>query len=137
MFVDKETYRAKAIKKHYALNDRQAEVSDPIHRVVSSLATRLNKELNARGIMRDMTHMKYIGCTRPRLKQHLETQFTQGMTWDNYGEWEVDHDIGICNWDLHDREQLKKCFNFSNLQPLWRGANRSKPQYVNGRSPAR
>lgn len=134
MYVDKDTFRQQKIKQHYAqkaLQDAQdAEAADPIHRVVSNLAKRLNKELQKRNIKREFRHMKYIGCTRPRLKKHLEAQFTEDMSWDNYGNWEVDHHRGICNWDLHNAEQLMKCFNYSNLRPLWLKDNREKKRYT-------
>ena len=131
MYVDKDTYKANKIRAHFDQKAKQQQGSNhPINRVVSSLASRLNAELHKKQIRRTMQHMKYVGCTRPQLKKHLEGQFTQDMTWDNYGDSEVDHDIGICNWDLSDEEQLKDCFNFSNLKPLWRRDNQTKQKYV-------
>ena len=41
------------------------------------------------------------------------------MSWENYGQWHVDHIIPCCTFNLTDESQLKKCFNYKNLQPLW------------------
>ena len=44
----------------------------------------------------------------------------------NYGEWEIDHIRPICSFDLTDMEQMKQCFHYTNMQPLWRVDNQSK-----------
>ena len=76
-----------------------------------------------------------MGCDGKFLKNHLEKQFntnqeTMGMSWDNYGEWHVDHiipiDFFIKNHDFNDVEIQKECFNYSNLQPLWAVENIKK-----------
>ena len=49
---------------------------------------------------------------------HIESQFKEGMTWENKGEWEIDN-IKRCDlFDLNDDAKAKECFNWSNLQPL-------------------
>lgn len=60
-----------------------------------------------------------IGCSIEYLKCYLEFQFKDGMSWDNYGEWHVDHRIPCASFDLSDPEQQKACFHYTNLQPLW------------------
>ena len=70
--------------------------------------------------------MAMVGCSFSVFRQHLESQFTDGMSWDNYGDWEIDHIIPCAAFDLTDVEQQKRCFHFTNLQPLWRTDNRKK-----------
>jgi len=72
--------------------------------------------------------IKLIGCSLEFLKQYLEKQFKQDMTWNNYGKkgWEVDHIIPCASFDLSKSSEQKKCFNYKNLQPLWIKENRSK-----------
>ena len=50
---------------------------------------------------------------------HLEKQFKPGMTLDNYGEWHIDHIKPITKFDLKNENELRKCFHYKNLQPLW------------------
>jgi len=69
---------------------------------------------------------RLIGCSIERLRQHLEAQFTEGMTWDNHGEWHIDHIKPCASFDLADEAQQLECFNYTNLQPLWASDNLSK-----------
>ena len=69
------------------------------------------------------TTRKIIGCTPEELVIHIESQFIEGMTWQNYGEWEVDHIIPCASFDFSDPEQQRKCFHYTNLQPLWEKDN--------------
>ena len=69
---------------------------------------------------------RLIGCSVPQLRKHLEAQFTEGMTWDNHGEWHIDHIKPCASFDLTDAEQQLECFNYTNLQPLWASDNLSK-----------
>lgn len=70
--------------------------------------------------------MELVGCSIDKLKQHLESKFTEGMSWDNYGDWHVDHIKPCASFDLSDPEQQRLCFNYKNLQPLWAADNLSK-----------
>lgn len=60
-----------------------------------------------------------VGCTKDQLAAHLETQFQEGMSWDNYGEWHIDHVRPCASFDLTDHAQQHQCFHYSNLQPMW------------------
>ena len=59
---------------------------------------------------------------------HLEKQFTDGMSWDNYGTWHIDHKIPIAvfNFTKPEHQDFKKCWSLSNLQPMWAQDNLSK-----------
>ena len=67
-----------------------------------------------------------LGCTIDELKVRLEKDFWVGMTWDNWGDWHIDHEMPLASFDLTDREQVKKACNYTNLQPLWAKDNFSK-----------
>ena len=72
--------------------------------------------------------MDLLGCTIPEYRKYLESLFTPGMSWEkfNAGEIEIDHKIPCSAFDLADPEQQKKCFHFSNTQPMFSGPNRKK-----------
>lgn len=67
-----------------------------------------------------------LGCSIDDLKSWLEQNFKPGMSWDNYGEWHIDHIVPLSSVDLTDRKQLKKVCHWFNLQPLWADENLSK-----------
>jgi len=83
---------------------------------------------------RDWRADSYIGqlvaCTKAELVAHFERQFQFGMSWENYGRggWEVDHIIPCGQFDLTDPAQQRVCFHYTNLRPLWRADNLSRPK---------
>lgn len=62
---------------------------------------------------------KLLGCSVEDLMIHLESMFAEGMNWNNYGKWHVDHIRPCVSFNLFDPEEQKRCFHFTNLQPLW------------------
>ncbi len=69
---------------------------------------------------------KLIGCSWQHLRKWLEFWMQPGMTWENYGEWHVDHKKPCAKFDLIDPEQQRQCFHYTNLQPLWAEENLRK-----------
>ena len=58
-----------------------------------------------------------IGCEYEQLIEHMESQFTDGMSWDNKGEWHIDHIIPISS--AVTEEDVIRLNHYTNLQPLW------------------
>lgn len=69
-----------------------------------------------------------VGYTLENLRKYLEKQFTEGMTWDNYGSWHLDHKIPISvfNFTKSEHRDFKRCWALKNLQPLWEKDNLEK-----------
>lgn len=96
----------------------------------------LNARSRMRNLLRDLkverenSSLAYLGCDRAFFKRHIESQFTEGMTWENYGrgrdKWVIDHIKPCCSFDLTKEEEQRVCFNWSNLRPLWTLDNISK-----------
>jgi hypothetical protein len=70
--------------------------------------------------------IKLHGADVPSILKHLEQQFKDGMSWDNYGEWEIDHIKPCAAFDLRKNKEQRECFHYTNLQPLWGDENRLK-----------
>jgi hypothetical protein len=68
----------------------------------------------------------YLGCTLEDLRQHLESLFKPGMTWENHGSWHIDHIRPLASFDLTKEENLYKACHYTNLQPLWAKENLKK-----------
>lgn len=96
----------------------------PIFRLASNLRTRLNGALKVKSWKKTTHFAEYIGCTQDELKSHIAKQFYPGMSWKNYGEWEIDHIKPLES--ATTAEEMYKLFHYSNLHPLWIKDNRSK-----------
>lgn len=75
---------------------------------------------------------KLIGCTTQQLSKHLESLFTKGMTWGNYGAngWHVDHILPCASFDHNDPKQVAQCWHYTNLRPLWAKDNITKSDKI-------
>jgi len=75
---------------------------------------------------------EFVDYTINELKQHLESLFKPGMSWDNYGEWEIDHVIPVSAFNYKSPTDIsfKQCWSLNNLQPLWMHDNRTKSDRV-------
>lgn len=72
------------------------------------------------------TTIKLLGCSYDEFRKHIEGQFKPDMSWDNYGDWHIDHIKPVSSFDLTDPLQQKAAFHFTNCQPLWATENISK-----------
>lgn len=104
--------------------DRRQETE---YRLLENLRSRLWRA--AKGSKSETT-INLIGCDIPTLKIHLERLFQNGMTWDNYGKWHIDHIIPCSSFDLSIEEEQRKCFHYTNLQPLWAIDNLKKANKI-------
>ncbi len=122
--------------KNYELNNKEKLLgyrrkwqkkrllNDPGFKLRRNLRRRIWGALK-QNIKSDFT-MKLIGCSIDQLKLYLEKKFEDGMDWNNYGVWHVDHIIGCANFDLSQPEQQQICFHYTNLQPMWGEKNMQK-----------
>ena len=95
-----------------------------------ALRRRFNKGMDRRFALHQKSDYIFRLCGAPLMDvvRHLESLFKPGMTWDNYGfeGWHIDHIKPLAKFDILDPEEQKKCFHFSNLQPLWSSENYAK-----------
>jgi len=70
--------------------------------------------------------IEYLGCDIKTFREYFENLFTEGMCWEKMGEIHIDHRKPCSSFDLSKEEEIKKCFHYTNLQPLWANDNLSK-----------
>lgn len=105
----------------YCRNKRKNNI---IFRIKNNLRKRVWDAI--KGVCKSESTIKLLGCSIEFLKGYLESQFKPGMSWDNYGKWEIDHIKPCAKFDLSKPSEQRKCFNYTNLQPLWMKDNRIK-----------
>jgi len=109
--------KAAAYRRHY-YNE------NPLYAMASCIRSRTGQAIRSKGFPKTGRTEEILGCSFEELKIHLENQFTEGMSWDNFGKWHIDHVIPLssaCNED----EMLKLC-KYENTQPLWAADNQKK-----------
>ena len=99
------------------------------HKIKRAIRFRVWKVCKLHGSYKSARTEELTGADGPTLIKHLESRFTKGMTWQNYGTvWEVDHIAPCFMFDLSKPEEQRRCFHYSNLRPLGVTANRSRPK---------
>lgn len=83
--------------------------------------SRMNKAKNEHTI-------DLLGYTPFDLKSHMESLFKDGMSWENWGEWHIDHKIPVSKFDPNTPIDVVN--DLSNLQPLWAFENLSKSNKI-------
>lgn len=121
---------AERLRTRYREYYEERLATDSLFRLKHHLRVRLRNALHGRS--KSARTMELVGCSIEELRAHLEQQFINNMTWENYGQWHVDHRVPCAAWDLSDPEQQRACFHWSNLQPMWGTENSSKGSLHNG-----
>ena len=105
-------------------NIRKRQMTDIQFKIKHSLRSRLYKTVTGKN--KSTSVIDLIGCDIQFLLSYLENMFIEGMSWDNYGKWHIDHIRPCASFDLSNIEDQKICFNYKNLQPLWAEDNLRK-----------
>ena len=134
-------YRKKHCKEYYEeyyksnrgrINKLRTERKkvDPLFKLMCNLRTRTSIAFRKKGYNKNTKTQEMLGVDWEVCKAHIERQFTKGMSWDNSGDWHIDHIIPLSS--ANTEEELKKLCHYSNLQPLWAVDNLIKSDKING-----
>ena len=102
--------------------------ADPAIKLMMNLRVRQGAVLKGK-----QSTTKGLGCTKEFLKEYIESQFTEGMSWDNYGvgegQWSLDHKLPL---DLirTNPELTPQMIHYTNLQPMWHADNVKKGKKI-------
>lgn len=108
------------MKRAYYMKKRREE---PSFRLRSRISSYISAALRGKNGL----HVEdFLGCSIEEYMQYLEDRFQEGMTWDNYGKWHVDHIKPVSSFNLNEESQRFDCFHYTNTQPLWAFDNLSK-----------
>lgn len=115
-------------RKYINEYNRERVKTDIKFKIKRNLRCRLNQALQIKNLKRASKRTEEIlGCNIEQLKKHLEIQFKEGMTWDNYGKWHIDHILP--SGSAKTLEELYQLNHYTNLQPLWEIDNRKKVKF--------
>jgi hypothetical protein len=117
------------LKERDRLYAKNVKRKNPQNRIKENIRRRILLALKNNS--KSLPLEKLIGCEISFLIQYLENKFIKGMSWNNHGEWHIDHIKPCTSFDLSKLSEQKKCFHYKNLQPLWAKDNLSKGAKIN------
>jgi hypothetical protein len=108
------------------ITKQRRKKKDPIYRAMSIMSGRLRSYVKLNSLVKRNNFAKIIGITPEGFREYIESQFEEGMTWDNRGiyTWHLDHIIPIST--AKTIEDVERLTHYTNFQPLWSEVNRSK-----------
>jgi len=113
-----KTYRQKNKGKVNRCNKLYYQKT-PKYRISMKIASGIRKTIHNNKSKRHWETL--VDYTITELMNHLESQFKEGMSWDNYGKWHIDHirPVSSFNFTRPECDEFKQCWALDNLQPLW------------------
>lgn len=121
------------IRESVRKNHAKRRATDIQYKLRSSLRVRMWSAMRAQ--QKSGSAVGDLGCTVPEFKAHIESLFTEGMTWDNWGKnagcWQLDHIKPLHTFDLSDRKQFLEACNYTNIRPLWMEENLARNRKTN------
>jgi len=131
---NKEKHRAnsriwgKRNRERCAANKRKRDnyrrKHDPLYTIRGRIRARISMAMKNGGYTKKSTVNKILGADYKIIKEHLESKFKDGMSWENRSEWHIDHIVPLVS-AKNEKELLKLC-HYTNIQPLWAFENLSK-----------
>ena len=112
--------RKEALKKKLQEN--------PVAAMKARLRSRIRRAFRLAGYGKDSSTHEMLGCSFEKLKDHIERQFLNGMSWGNRSKWHIDHIVPLATAkNIADMERLN---HYSNLRPMWAADNLAKGSKV-------
>tara|TARA_R110000803_G_scaffold72053_1_gene135555 strand:+ start:212 stop:910 length:699 start_codon:yes stop_codon:yes gene_type:complete len=133
--------KIKAYNKEYRANNKEKlnelakvytkkrRAIDPLFKMKDNIRTRTWFAFKKGGYKKNTKTAETLGAPFQEVFDHLENLFTEGMSWENQGEWHVDHIIPLAS--ANTKEELIALCHYTNLQPLWAEDNFSKGDKLN------
>jgi len=136
--INKKHEKNKEKEKQYR-KDNRTKISereknryhnDIIFKLRTNLRNRLKLFLKTKKINKNNSTIEFLGAEPDVIKNYLEKQFKDGMSWDNFGHdgWHIDHIIPLSS--AKTEEEVYKLSHYTNLQPLWANENYKKSNKI-------
>ena len=116
-------------RKESSKKNKEKRKLNTLYKLSDSVSNLIRCSINRNGYTKKSKSEEILGCSYNYFKEYIESKFQNNMSWENYGEWQIDHIIPI-SW-AENEEQVYKLNNYKNLQPLWKEDNLSKGNIIN------
>lgn len=117
--------------KEYVIEYKKKQMENPNYQIKYVLRSNLKNRLIKANESKEDTTLNYVGCTVDFFKKWIEHNFDKNMSWENRGKyWHIDHIMPCASYDLSNQEEIYKCYNWTNLRPLYKKDNILKSDKV-------
>lgn len=150
--LNNATWKKQNAKAHSAINNKWSKANpgsrseyhkrrmkEPMYKIKRNLRKRCQEAIKLAGFKKANRSLSYIGADAEFVARYIEDKFEPGMSWENYGEWHIDHIIPISS--AKTEHELHELLKYTNLQPLWaidnmRKNNRMPDDYCANTTPS-
>jgi hypothetical protein len=105
-------------------NQKRRIKSDPLYKFRLSVSVAIAKSISRSGFKKNTRTAQILGCSFEEFKAHIESQFLEGMSWENRSEWHLDHIMPVSMAKTYD--EVVRLNHYKNFRPLWAKDNLSK-----------
>jgi hypothetical protein len=126
-YYNNNVSKIREYKKKYENNRLK---NDPEFKLSKNIRRRISLFLQSKNTNKNNKTFNIVGCTPKQLKEHIQSQFKDNMSWENYGYygWHIDHIIPLSS--AKNIDEFYPLCHYSNLQPLWGEENMSKSNKI-------
>ena len=105
------------ILKRFVANRKKRIDDDPLYKLQLNLRRRIYVSIKSNGFTKRHKTFDILGCTFEFFREFISNKFTTGMSWENYGDWHLDHikPVSLANTE----DEIHKLNHYLNFQPLW------------------
>ena len=116
-------------KRNY---ERTRKANDPLYKLIANFRTAIYQVLKENNIEKNGKYFEILGYTPEDLINHIESKFSEGMSWENYGDFHIDHITPISSFNIQEigDNEFMRCWELENLQPMWADENIRKSNKI-------
>lgn len=119
-------YKNNNIKKKCLKKEINDKNEDNFKNIYYSACSRIRGTISKYNLNFKFSYKEMLGCNRQEFKEYIINSLLDDMTLENFGEWEMDHTIPISSFKFETQNEIKTCFNYKNIKPMWKSENRQK-----------
>lgn len=113
-------------REHYNERSRNRYATDDNFKTLALCRNMLQRTLKATNSSKDTRTEEMLGYCNEQLKESIESKFLAGMSWDNYGDWHIDHIYPVIRYIKDGVEDPAIINALDNLIPMWAEHNMEK-----------
>ena len=114
----------KKINNYSARYERERKKYDALFKLNKSIRCLIRGSIKRAGCRKNSKTVMILGLTPKKFRAYLEGKFKEGMSWQNYGDWHIDHIIPMAA--AKDEFEAEILNHHLNLQPMWADNNIKK-----------